>query len=60
MHIKCFTSIFFFLIYQWIGEGGVGREKSEKAAKAERSSDPSLEHHSEGEDGEMVVEISRR
>lgn len=31
VHIKCFTS-FFFLIYQWIGEGGVGREKSEEAA----------------------------
>lgn len=55
-----FHKPFFFLIYQWIGEGGVGREKSEEAAKAGSSSGPSQESHSEGEDGEMVLEISGR
>lgn len=55
-----FHKLFFFLIYQQIGEGGVGREKSEEAAKAEHSSDPNQERHSEGEDGRVVLQISRR
>lgn len=41
LYISNVSQAFFFLIYQWIGEGGVGREKSEEAAKAGSSSGPS-------------------